>query len=126
MVFRKGRMNYLAPGHDKRGLILQARDLSLLGELSKVSLADREQIKALAHFKSTTRANSRLLALFRAGFLQRRFSSASEHARKAVYCLSTKGAEHTQGRTGTRRWRGVPLEMFCKHELRVTDFYIAL
>jgi hypothetical protein len=119
-------MNYYTTGHNKRGLILQARDLLLLSELARVSLADREQIKVLARFNSTTRANLRLLALVRAGFLYRRFSSASATARKAVYSLSQKGAELTAGRTGTRRWRKIPLEMFCEHELRITDFYIAL
>ena len=54
-------------------LILQPRDLHLLREVAEMRVLDREQAKIVAGFGSTTRANTRLLALVRAGLLRRFF-----------------------------------------------------
>src|ERR1039457_4355339 len=75
----------------RRGLIVQPRDLELLWALSVMRVADREQLKIAAGFGSTTRINTRLLALVRAGLL-RRFFLGSGGGRKALYALSMKGA----------------------------------
>ena len=53
---------YSMPGNNK-GIILQDRDRHLLRELAVMRVIDREQAKCVAGFGSTTRANTRLLAL---------------------------------------------------------------
>src|SRR6266487_1550579 len=69
-------------GNDKkRGLVVQPRDRKLLEELAVMRVVDREQAKIVAGFGSTTRANTRLLALTRAGLLRRFFLSS----RKSLY-----------------------------------------
>ena len=73
----------------KRGLVVQPRDMKLLGELAIMRVVDREQAKIVAGFGSTTRANARLLALTRAGLLRRFFLGS----RKSLYALSEKGAQ---------------------------------
>ena len=57
----------------KKGLMVQARDLTLFKELAVMRVVDREAAKIVAGFGSTTRANTRLLALTRAGLLRRFF-----------------------------------------------------
>ena len=47
----------------KKGLMVQARDLTLFKELAVMRVVDREAAKIVAGFGSTTRANTRLLAL---------------------------------------------------------------
>ena len=74
------------------GMIVQSRDLNFLRELGTLGVVDREQFKVIAGFTSTTRANTRLLQLFRAGLL-RRFFLGSGGGRKALYALSPKGAQ---------------------------------
>ena len=71
---------------NKHGLILQPRDLQLLRELSVMRIADREQAKLAAGFTSTTRANTRLLALSRAGLLKR-FLLGYSGAKIALYSV---------------------------------------
>jgi len=73
-------------------LILQLRDLHLLREIAVMRVLDREQAKIVAGFGSTTRANTRLLTLVRAGLL-RRFFLGSGGGRRALYALSPKGAQ---------------------------------
>src|ERR1039458_5972221 len=77
---------------NRHSMIVQPRDLQLLRELSVMRVLDREQAKIVAGFQSTTRANTRLLALTRAGLL-RRFFLGSGGGRKALYALSPKGAQ---------------------------------
>ena len=55
------------PGNNNTTLMLQDRDLRLLEALDTMRVANREQAKVVAGFRSTTRANARLLALTRAG-----------------------------------------------------------
>ena len=72
--------------------MLQERDRHLLRELGVMRVIDREQAKRVAGFRSTTRANARLLALTRAGLLRRFFLGTTASGRKAIYALSQKGS----------------------------------
>jgi hypothetical protein len=112
----------------KSGLIVQQRDLTVLRELALMRVADREQIKVVAGFHSTTRVNARLLALTRAGLL-RRFFFGSGGGRKALYALSQKGAQLAQvPLRGPRRRQNEMLvaDFFVQHQLQVNAIYCAL
>jgi hypothetical protein len=71
-------------------IVIQDRDRRLFRELGIMRLIDREQAKLAAGFDSTTRANTRLLALTRAGFLKRIFVGTINSGRKAIYALTSK------------------------------------
>jgi hypothetical protein len=77
-------------GSRKRGLIIQERDRKLLRELGTMRVIDREQAKLVAGFGSTTRANTRLLALTRSGLLKRTFIGTIASGRKALYALTAQ------------------------------------
>ena len=112
----------------RRGLIAQPRDFELLRELSVMRVADREQLKIAGGFGSTTRVNTRLLALARAGLL-RRFFLGSGGGRKALYALSPKGAQLAQvPLRGPRRRQNETLvaDFFVQHQLSVNDIYCNL
>src|ERR1700722_10758234 len=79
-------------GNERRAIVLQARDRELLKELSILRVMDSEQAKLVGGFHSTTRANTRLLALTRAGVLRRFFLGTSGGGQKALYALSREGA----------------------------------
>src|SRR5438067_12188682 len=66
-------------GNRKRGIVLQRRDLHLLSEVGVMRIIDREMVKMIAGFKSTTSVNIRLLALTRAGLLRRFFVGSIAH-----------------------------------------------
>jgi len=109
-------------------IILQARDLHLLRELSEMRVIDREQAKIVAGFGSTSRANARLLALVNAGML-RRFFLGSGGGRKALYALSKKGAQAAQvAFRGPRRPHDAFLvaDYFVGHQLAVNAIYCSL
>ncbi|PYP90104.1 MAG: hypothetical protein DMG65_12145 [Candidatus Angelobacter sp. Gp1-AA117] len=74
-------------------LILQKRDLELLRALSLLRIIDRNQTAKICGFNSTSRVNTRLLKLSRAGILKRFFFVSTLGGKKAIYCLSKKGAE---------------------------------
>jgi hypothetical protein len=79
-------------------------------------VVDREQVRIVAGFGSTTRVNVRLLALVRAGFLRRFFLGTSAGGTKALYALSAKGAQLV----------GVPMRgpQRRKDEILAADFFI--
>ena len=109
----------------KSGLIVQARDLKLFEELAVMRVVDREQAKIVAGFGSTTRANTRLLALTRAGLLRRFFLGS----RKSLYALSEKGAQLAEvPLRGPRRRQNETLvaDFFIEHQLAINDVYCAL
>ncbi len=112
----------------KRGLIAQPRDLNLLRELALMRVADAKQLALAAGFHSTTRINTRLLALYRAGLL-RRFFIGSGGGRKALYAIAPKGAQlvHVPCR-GPRRRQDEMLvaDFFVLHQLAVNEVYCAL
>src|SRR6266536_1586912 len=87
-------------GTSSTGLVLQERDRHLLSELATMRIIDREMSKAVGGFRSTRRANTRLLQLTRAGVLRRFFIGSIAHGRKAVYTLSPKGTELVAARLG--------------------------
>ena len=114
-------------GH-RRGLLVQPRDFDLLRELSVMRVADREQVKIAAGFHSTTRVNTRLLALTRAGLL-RRFFLGSGGGRKALYALSVKGAQLAHvPRRGPRRRQDEMLiaDFFVQHQISINAIYCGL
>jgi hypothetical protein len=91
-------------------------------------VADRAQLKIAAGFGSTTRVNTRLLALVRAGLL-RRFFLGSGGGRKAVYALSVKGAQMIQVPCrGPRRRQNEMLvaDFFVQHQLSINAVYCDL
>ncbi len=108
--------------------ILQERDLRLFRELSVMRIADREQVMIAAGFRSITRANRRLLALTRAGFL-RRFFLGFSGAKKALYALSPKGANAAGVPCrGPRRPQETMLvaDYFTEHQLTINELYCTL
>lgn len=114
--------------NEKRGLIPQPRDLTLLSEVALMRVADARQLAYAAGFHSTTRINARLLALYRAG-LVRRFFIGSGGGRKALYAIAPKGAQliHVPCR-GPRRRQDEMLvaDFFVQHQLAVNEVYCAL
>jgi len=109
-------------------IILQERDLCIFRELSVMRIADREQVMIAAGFGSITRANRRLLALTRAGFL-RRFFLGFSGARKALYALSPKGANAAGVPCrGPRRPQETMLvaDYFTEHQLTINELYCVL
>ena len=116
-------------GTNHERLVLQPRDQRLLGELAVMRVIDREQAKPVAGFGSTTRANRRLLALTRAGLLRRFFQGTILGGRKAIYCLSPRGAsligaplESVPGRPGKTLIANPLLE----HRTRINTVYVAV
>ncbi len=92
-------------------------------------VVNREQAKIVAGFGSTTRVNARLLALTRAGLLRRFFLGATSAGRKALYSLSTKGADlvGVPGRGPRRRKDEVLVaDFFVSHQLTINQIYCAL
>lgn len=116
-------------GNDRKGLVIQERDRHLLREVALMRVADREQLKIVAGFGSTTRVNARLLALTRAGLLKRFFVGSIANGRKAVYTLSKTGAVsiHAVAR-GPRRRNDecVPYDSYIDHRLAINEVYCAL
>jgi len=116
-------------GNDPRGIVVQERDRHLLRELSILRVVDREQAKIVAGFRSTTRVNSRLLALTRAGFLRRFFLGTSGGGQKALYALSSEGAQIVDvPYRGPRRRRDEVLAagVFVAHQLSINEIYCTL
>ena len=97
-------------GTEHHGMVLQP-DLHLLRELVVLRVVDRELVKAVAGFNSTTRVNTRLLALVRAGLLRRFAMGAAGAGRNILYALTRKGARYLgvpfrgpRLAVATRRW----------------------
>lgn len=112
----------------RHSLIIQARDLELLRELAVMRVADREQVKIAAGFGSTTRVNTRLLSLTRAGLL-RRFFLGSGGGRKALYALSPKGAQliGVPCRGPRRPQNGMLIaDFYVQHQLTINAVYCNL
>lgn len=106
-------------GNNNTSVVLQERDLRLLEELQTLVVIDREQAKLVGPFQSTTRANTRLLALTRAGFLRRAFLGS----RQAVYWLaSTARQQATQNELSRRE----PAAMFLRHRLEINKVHLLL
>jgi hypothetical protein len=116
-------------GNKRKGIIFQERDRHMLRELGVMRVIDRIQAMCVAGFGSITRANSRLLALVRAGLLVRFFMGTDAVGRKALYTLSPKGAALVESRYhGLRRGRDEVLaaDFFVSHQLKVNEIYCIL
>jgi hypothetical protein len=114
---------------NNRLLVLQPRDLRLLEELLTMRVVDREQAKLVAGFGSTTRANTRLLALCRADLLRRCFLGTLLGGAKAVYMLSPKGARVVGAEVRSfrrRRDEVVIADFFIQHQLHINELYCEL
>ena len=83
-------------GNRPRSILLTDRDRALFQALGDARLLDREQIQSLLNFGSITRANDRLHRLCAAGFLLRHFLGTRAGGRKAIYSLSSRGADCIQ------------------------------
>lgn len=115
------------PGNSACPIVLTDRDRLLLQELAIGKVIDREQAKKIAGFKSTTRANDRLLKLVRAGFLRRFFLGTRAGGTKAIYSLSAKGAQvvHIEGRLIKRKNNSLLVgDLFVEHQLAVNSIWI--
>jgi hypothetical protein len=115
------------PGNSACPIVLTDRDRLLLKELAIGKVIDREQAKRIAGFKSTTRANDRLLKLTRAGFLRRFFLDTRAGGTKAIYSLSAKGAQVVQieGRLIKRKNNSLLVgDLFVEHQLAVNSIWI--
>ncbi len=111
-----------------RGMVIQERDRHFLRELSLMRIVDREQVKVVAGFDSTTRANARLLLLTNAGLLKRFFVGTRAGGAKALYSLSEKGAQLVGvPATGPRRADDQALiaDFFVEHQLATNQVYCA-
>jgi len=112
----------------RKGLIVQARDRELLWQLFLMRLATRDQLMIAAGFRSITRINTRLLALYRAGLL-RRFFIGFGAGRKAVYALSRRGAQLIGASVRGPRNRQNELlaaDFSTLHQLAINDLYCNL
>lgn len=116
-------------GTKRKGIVFQERDRRVLQELGVMRIADRELIKCSARFGSTTRANSRLLALTRAGLLRRFFLGTTAGGKKALYALSPNGAKLANvPYRGPRRGSDEVLvaDFFVMHQLEINRIYCTL
>lgn len=116
-------------GNKKAGLVVQERDHHLLSELGVMRILDRESTKVVAGFRSTRRANARLLQLTEAGLLRRFFVGSIAHGRKAVYTLSPKGSElvgASLGGINRAQGRLIVGDTFVQHQSGINDIYLAV
>lgn len=115
------------PGNSSCPVVLTNRDRLLLREISIGKVVDREQVKVIAGFHSTTRVNDRLLKLSRAGLLKRFFIGTRTGGTKALYALSPKGAQavDAQGRLIARKRDALLIgDLFVEHQLAVNALWI--
>lgn len=120
---------YSRGGNENKRVIIQPRDRRFVEELALLRIVDREQAKIIAGFGSTTRVNTRLLALTRAGFLRRFFLGTDAGGKKALYAVSPKGAELAGvPYRGIRRRNHELLtaDSLVPHQLAVSDIYCRL
>ena len=113
-------------GNSRSGMVIQPRDKHLLRELEVMRIIDREQAKVVAGFRSTTRANARLLALYKEGLLRRFFQGTTAGGKKAFYTLLPKGARlvgttHRGFRHGNDEL--LTANFFVAHQSAVNDVY---
>jgi hypothetical protein len=115
-------------GNKGAGIVIQERDRELLQKIGHLLVMDREQAKILGGFGSTTRVNTRLLTLTRAGFLKRFFLGTRAGGAKALYSLSPKGAKFVGlPDRGPQRRNNAALvgDLFVEHQLAINDIYCA-
>ncbi len=107
-------------GTKRTTLVLQERDLRLLEALETMRVIDRQQASVVAGFGSTTRANARLLALTRAGFLKRAFVGS----RQAVYWLPNKPLQDANRKSESAAVE--PAALFLRHQLEINRVHLVV
>lgn len=116
----------MAGNRKKTGLVLQERDRRLLSELATMRIMDRELAKVAVGFGSTTRANTRLLKLTRAGLLNRFFVGSIAAGRKAIYTLSKTGgvlAGAEYRRISRSHGKTLVGDLYVDHQMRINEVY---
>jgi hypothetical protein len=116
-------------GTKPTAVLLQDRDRHLLSELGIMRILDREMAKVVGGFRSTRRVNCRLLQLTQAGLLRRFYVGSTAHGRKAVYTLSTKGADVVNATLGgivRPQGRLIVGDRFVEHQNGINEVYLAL
>jgi len=116
-------------GRKHGGFLLQDRDRHLLSELDIMRIVDREMAKVVGGFRSTRRANCRLLQLTQTGLLRRFFVGSVAHGRKAVYTLSPKGVDLVNAKLGgivRPQGRLVVGDRFVEHQIGINQIYLAV
>jgi hypothetical protein len=111
------------------GIVIQDRDRHLLRELPVMRVIDREQAKCVAKFGSTTRANTRLLAMKRAGLIRSFSIGTTVSGKKALYSLSKRGAALVDvPYRGLRRASDetIVADVFLTHQLRINEIYLTV
>ncbi len=99
-------------GNNRTGIVLQDRDLRLIEALETMRIIDREQAKVVCGFRSTRRANARLLGLTRAGVLKRAFVGSGQ----AVYWLANRELQKARKRGDSAT---EPAALFLRHRLEI-------
>jgi Replication-relaxation len=115
-------------GNDRNGFLLQKRDRHLLEEIGVMRVVDREMARLVAPFRSVSRANARLLALVKAGLLQRFFMGTEAGGKKALYTLSPTGAKLVGAAPTVPRRKAdeiVTADLFVAHQSSVNRIYCA-
>jgi hypothetical protein len=107
-------------GTKRTTLVLQERDLRLLEALQTMRVIDRQQSSVVAGFGSATRANARLLALTRAGFLKRAFVGS----RQAVYWLANKPLQDANRKGEAPAVE--PAALFLRHQLEINRVHLVV
>lgn len=113
---------------NEEALVVQKRDMLLMQALAFLRIVDRQQASRIAGFHSATRVNTRLLRLTRAGLLKRFFFVGTSGGKRAVYCLSKKGADFAAvvAKPITRPSDSFLLgDKFVAHQLAINDVYCA-
>ena len=105
-------------GNNRTSIVLQERDLRLLEALETMRVIDREQAKVVAGFRSTRRANDRLLMLTRTGFLKRAFIGS----RQAVYWLPGRGPQDSGRKRADASFE--PAALFLNHQLEINKVHL--
>lgn len=109
-------------------IVLQRRDLHLLRELDHLRVVDRETAKIVTPFQSTTRANTRLLALGQAGYLQRVAVGTVLGGHKYLYALTRLGAATIGSAFRPISWKTSAIvagQPFLEHQLQLNALYLA-
>jgi hypothetical protein len=116
-------------GNKSENIIVQNRDRHLLGGFADIPFMERKHAEFIGPFGSDTRANTRLLALTRAGLLRRFFLGTGGGSRRAVYSISRRGAELVGiPYRGPRRGQDemLAVDFFAEHQLAINDIYCTL
>jgi hypothetical protein len=108
---------------------LMPRDLILLKAVGLLRVIDREQAKEIGKFNSATRLNYRLAALRSLGLLKQFFVGLGPGTRKAVFCLTKRGAQIAGVQYQRTRFASdatVGFDPFLIHRVAVGDVYVAV